>query len=168
MSQPLHGEVIGRSREERFRSAETRIGAMTKVLDELVSLPGTGIKVGLDPIIGLVPVVGDVISAVAGGWIILEAARFGIPRIVVARMVVNLVVDLAIGAIPFLGDVFDFFSRSNSANLALFRRHALDANASTRGQQAFFVGLVLLLIGIIWLVAVLISSVIGWLVSLLR
>ncbi len=168
MSQPLQGEVIGPSREERFRAAETRISYLSTVLDELIRLPGSGIKVGLDPILGLIPVVGDVVSAAAGSWIILEAARFGIPRVVVGRMVVNLVVDLLLGAIPFFGDIFDFFSRSNSANLALFRRHALDEHASTRGQQAFFVGLLLLLVGIIWLAAVLIAAVVGWVVSLLR
>ena len=79
--------------------------------------PGTDFSVGLDPIVGLIPIVGDAMAAVVGGWVIAEAARFGIPRIVLGRMVVNLLVDLAIGLIPFIGDVFDFAIRSNSRNI---------------------------------------------------
>ena len=71
-------------------------------------MPGTSFKVGLDPIIGLIPVAGDAVAALVGGWVIIEAARFGIPRIVLARMVLNLSVDLAIGLIPIIGDLYDF------------------------------------------------------------
>jgi hypothetical protein len=74
-------------------------------------------------------------------------------------MAVNLVVDLAIGAIPFLGDLFDFAFRSNSANLELFRRHALDPGASTRGEQAFFAGLLLVLVGLAWLLLLAVGAV---------
>lgn len=152
MQGSIEGDVVGASRAERFRAVERRIGRVTHALDELVGIPGTPVRVGLDPIVGLIPVVGDAVAAIVGAWVIGEAARFGIPRIVIARMVVNLVVDLAIGAIPFLGDLYDFAFRSNSRNLALFRRHALEPDASTRGDQAFFAGLALLAVGVLWLV----------------
>jgi len=161
----LDGEVVGPSRAERFAAAERRIERVTRVLDELIAVPGTPIKVGLDPIIGLVPVAGDAVAAVVGTWVILEASRFGIPRLVLGRMVVNLAVDLAIGAIPLIGDVYDAFFRSNTRNLDLFRRHALDPDASTRGQQAFFVGLALLVVGLLWLGAMAIGAVMDWLAS---
>jgi hypothetical protein len=161
----VRGDVVGLSRAERFAAAERRIGRVTHALDELVSVPGTQIKVGLDPLIGLIPVAGDAVAALVGAWVILEASRFGIPRVVLGRMILNLGVDLAIGAIPLLGDVYDLFFRSNSRNLDLFRRHALDPGASTRGQQAFFVGLALLLVGIIWLIALALGALIGWLGS---
>jgi hypothetical protein len=148
----IEGDIVGASRAERFGAAERRIGRVTHALDELIAVPGTPVRVGLDPVIGLIPVVGDAVAALVGVWVIAEAARFGIPRLVLGRMAVNLVVDLAIGAIPLLGDIFDFAFRSNSANLELFRRHALDPGASTRGQQTFFVGLLLLLVGIAWLI----------------
>jgi hypothetical protein len=77
-------------------------------------------------------------------------------------MVVNTVVDLAVGAIPVLGDLFDVVSRSNSRNLALFRRHALDPAASTRGEQAALAGLLVLVVGLLWLAA----TAIGWLLSI--
>jgi hypothetical protein len=157
----VHGDVVGLSRAERFTAAERRIGRVTHVLDELVSVPGTSIKVGLDPVIGVIPIAGDALAALVGVWVILEASRFGIPRVVLGRMVANLVVDLGIGAIPLIGDAYDLFFRSNSRNLDLFRRHALDPGASTRGEQAFFVGLVVLAIGLLWLAA----TVIGWIGS---
>ena len=159
MQSSIKGEVIGASRSERFHAAERRIERVTHALDELVGIPGTSVKVGLDPVVGLIPVVGDIIGAVVGAWVIGEAARFGIPRIVLARMSVNLVVDLAIGAIPFLGDLYDFAFRSNSRNLALFRRHALEPETSTRGEGAFFLGLALLVIGVLWLILTTIGAV---------
>ena len=148
------GQVYGASRTERFHAAEARIARITQLLDELISVPGTPIRVGLDPVIGLVPVVGDVVAAAAGAWVIAEAARFGVPRVVLARMVTNLLLDLGVGAIPVLGDAYDLFFRSNSRNLELFRRHALDPGASTRNERAFFGGLLLLLVGLFWLALV--------------
>src|SRR5688572_22193651 len=151
MVRSMQGDVVGSSRAERFRAAERRIGRVTHALDELVAVPGTPVRVGLDPIVGLIPVVGDVVSGIVGAWVIGEAARFGVPRIVLGRMVVNLAVDVAIGAIPLLGDLYDVAFRSNSRNLALFRRHALEPDASMRGDQAFFLGLLLLMVGVVWL-----------------
>ena len=160
-SMALRGEVVGASRAERFAAAERRIARMTRLLDELIEVPGTPIKVGLDPIIGLIPVAGDAVSAMAGGWVILEASRFGVPKVILARMVVNLALDLGIGAIPVIGDAYDLFFRSNSRNLALFRKHALDRAASTRGEQSVFIGLALLIVGIVWLVVTALGALIG-------
>jgi hypothetical protein len=159
----MQGEVIGASRAERFEGVERRIGRVTRLLDDVVRVPGTGIRVGLDPVIGLVPVVGDAVSALAGAWVIAEAARFGIPRVVLARMVVNLLADLGIGAIPLIGDLYDVVFRSNARNLDLFRRHALDPGATTRGEQAFLVGLVLVIVGVVWLALVLLGVALDWL-----
>lgn len=169
MARPVSGDVLeGSSRAERFHAAEARIQRVTHLLDELVPIPGTGQRVGLDPVIGLIPIVGDVTAAAVGGWVILEAARFGVPRWALGRMVVNLVVDLAIGLIPLLGDLFDIVSRSNSANLAIFRRHALDPDATTTGHKAFFAGLVLMLVGLIWLTVWLTARLFELVVGLFR
>ena len=161
-SRAIRGEVVGAGRAERFAAFERRFAAVSRLMDEMVVLPGTSIRVGLDPLVGLIPVVGDAISGVIGLWLIAEATRFGVPRIVVGRMVVNTGVDLAVGAIPILGDMFDVVSRSNSRNLALFRRHALDPSASTRNEQLVLAGIVLVAVGLLWLVA----SAIGWLLSI--
>ena len=152
---------MGASRAERFAAAERRIGRMTRLLDELIEVPGTSIKIGLDPVIGLIPVAGDAVSALAGGWVILEASRFGLPRVILGRMVLNLALDLGIGAIPLIGDAYDLFFRSNSRNLDLFRKHALDPDSSTRGEQALFIGLALLIVGIVWLVVMALGAFLG-------
>lgn len=148
---PVSGTVVGRSRHERFRAFERRFTRVSGLLDDVVRIPGTKQRVGLDPVIGLIPGVGDLATAIVGGWLIIEAARFRIPGIVLARMIVNTSVDLVIGAIPLIGDLFDIVSRSNARNLELFRRHALDVEASTTGHRLFFAGVVLVLVGSLWL-----------------
>jgi hypothetical protein len=158
----VSGPVVGPSRSERFHAFERRYAAVSRVLDDLVPIPGTNQRVGLDPVIGLVPWIGDLVSAGVGFWLIAEAARFKIPSVVLVRMVLNTLVDLAVGAIPFLGDLFDIVSRSNRRNLELFRRHATDAYASTTEHRAFLAGLLLVVVGLIWLVALFL----GWLLSI--
>jgi hypothetical protein len=158
----VRGEVVGDARADRYAAFERRFATVSRVMDELVAIPGTSVRIGLDPIIGLVPVVGDALSALVGFWLIAEAARFGVPRIVVGRMVANTVVDLGVGSVPVLGDLFDVVSRSNSRNLALFRRHALDPTASTRGEVAALAAIILILVGLVWLIA----NAIGWLLSI--
>jgi len=156
------GTVVGRSRAERFRDAERRIGFVSRLMDDLVPIPGTSHRIGLDPVLGLVPVAGDLVSALAGVWIIVEAVRFGIPGVVLLRMAWNTAVDLVVGAIPLLGDLFDVVFRSNRRNLELFRRHALDPAASTAEHWTFVAGLAVVAIGLLWLV----WSAIAWLLSI--
>ena len=85
------------------------------------------------------------------------------PLVVLARMVVNLLVDTVLGFIPFLGDMFDLFSKANAQNLALFRRYALEPEASTSEHRLFFVGLGAILLGLLWLA----WQALGWLIGLL-
>jgi hypothetical protein len=156
------GEIVGQSRAERFSAAERRILAISRVMDDLFTVPGTGRRFGLDPIIGLIPAIGDVIGAIPGIYLIAEAAHFRLPPVVLARMTFNTMVDMAIGIIPFIGDVFDFFSKSNANNLKLFRRYALEPEGSTREHRLFFAGLALILIGVLWLTL----TVLAWLIGL--
>ena len=157
----VSGPVVGQSRSERFVAFERRYAGVSRVLDELVPIPGTNQRIGVDPVVGLIPWVGDFVSAAVGLWLIAEAARFRIPNVVLARMLLNTFVDLGIGLIPILGDLFDIVSRSNSRNLELFRRHATDPGAPTTGHALFLAGLLLIAVGIVWLVA----TALGWLLS---
>lgn len=151
------------SRQGRVRAAETRIRWLAVLLDDLIELPGTGRRIGLGPVVGLVPVVGDLIAAAPGAWLILEAARFRLPPSVLARMVVNLVVDLVVGAVPVIGDLFDFGFKSNLRNLELFRRYASDPGASTRPHRMFLGGILLVALGLVAALGWLVVALIGWL-----
>jgi hypothetical protein len=144
-------------RTERVIAAERRIGAVAHLLDDIVRVPGTSTRVGLDPIIGLVPFLGDIVSGIVSAWIVVEAARFRLPTVVLLRMIMNAGLDFTIGLVPFLGDLFDLAYKANTRNLELFHRHATDPGASTAGSTALVAGVVLVFVGMIWAGIVLIS-----------
>ena len=100
-----------------------RIEAMETLLERSFVIPGINRPVGLDAIAGLIPVVGDIVTAGMGAWIIWEANNLGLPKWKLWRMAGNVVFDSAVGAIPVAGDVFDFLFRSNSRNLRIVKRH---------------------------------------------
>ena len=109
-----------------------RIEAMEKLLERSLTIPGTKIPIGLDALAGLIPVAGDLITAAMGAWMIWEARNLGLPRWQMWRMAANIGFDTAIGAVPVVGDVFDFAFRSNSKNLRIIKRH-LDRNHPSTG-----------------------------------
>ena len=96
---------------------------IARLMDSAVTVPGTRITLGLDVVLGLIPGVGDALGALISSQLILTAARHGAPVHVLARMLGNLAVDAAVGAIPLLGDLFDVAFRANRRNLALLERH---------------------------------------------
>ena len=100
-----------------------RIEAMEKMLERSFVVPGINQPVGLDFIVGLVPVVGDVIAAAMGSWIVWEARNLGMSKWQLTRMAANVGFDTAIGLVPFVGDAADFFFRSNTRNLRIIRKH---------------------------------------------
>jgi len=104
-------------------SVRQRIEMMEHLLEGMLVLPGTRFRFGLDAILGLVPILGDLLSASMGVWIIWEARNLGMSRWQLLRMSANVGIDTAIGAIPLVGDAFDFVFRSNSRNLRIIRKH---------------------------------------------
>jgi Domain of unknown function (DUF4112) len=100
-----------------------RLEALGRLMDGMFVLPGTNIRLGLDAIIGLVPVAGDVISGLVSSYLIWEARQLGAPRWLIARMMANTFLDTTIGAIPVVGDAFDLLFRANMKNMALLRKH---------------------------------------------
>lgn len=100
-----------------------RVETLEIILERSFVIPGINRPVGLDAIAGLVPVVGDVITAVMGAYLIWEARNLGMPKWKIWRMMGNLGVDTALGAIPLVGDAFDFMFRSNTRNLKIIKRH---------------------------------------------
>jgi hypothetical protein len=104
-------------------SISRRMEMLEKVLERAFTVPGLRRKVGLDAVVGLVPVAGDIVSAALGMYIVWEAGNLGMPKWQLARMTANVGIDTLLGAIPFAGDLFDFVFRSNSRNLRIVRKH---------------------------------------------
>jgi hypothetical protein len=104
-------------------SIRRRIESLERLLERSIPVPGTKQAVGLDSVVGLIPVAGDVFGAAMGAYLVWEASLLGLPKWKLLRMAGNVAFDSAVGAIPFAGDVFDFVFRSNSRNLKMLKRH---------------------------------------------
>jgi uncharacterized protein DUF4112 len=128
------------------------------VMDELIRVPGTRFRFGLDPVIGLIPGLGDTASALISALCLIYAARCGIPRITLARMSLNILINEVVGIVPGLGDAFSFWFKSNVRNRRLLEEHLNEVRKPRRGDWIF--------VGII-LGAVFVVVVIGLAVSLL-
>ena len=132
-------------------SNDTRLDHLRRFgywMDEGIRLPGTRLRIGLDPIIGLVPGLGDALGALLGTAILLEAVRRRTPRSTLVRMIGNIALDALLGAVPLLGDLFDAAWKANLKNLALLERHLTEPSRAKRADRLFLAvlgGLLLLL-----------------------
>jgi len=152
------------------RSVQSRalaeVETLAWLLDNSIPVPGTGgRRFGIDAVIGFVPVVGDLVSGGIGLFVVWRGARLGLPRVVVARMLANSAIDLAVGSIPIAGDAFDLWFKANTRNLGLMRRHLEQPDLSTRNEWLVLLGLigaVALILGFIgWLLVSLFTTVVG-------
>jgi len=109
---------------------------VARLLDDALPIPGTAWRIGLDPLLGLVPGVGDALGALASAYVVLLAIRAGAPAAVAARMIVNLLVDAVVGAVPALGDLFDFGWKANVRNLALLEAWVAEPARTRRLSRA--------------------------------
>lgn len=121
---------------------------LAQVLDRSIRLPGTDIRIGLDPILGLIPGFGDAVASLAGSMILFLAAQSHVPKIVLVRMSVNIALNGLIGSIPVFGDVFSVWFQSNIRNVELLERHLEEGRTSTLADWGFVIGLLLLIIGV--------------------
>ena len=129
------------------------VARVARLMDNQFRLPGTRFRFGLDPLLGLLPVVGDLSTLAVSGALLLTMMRHGASGAVVVRMTFNILLDTIVGAIPLVGNVFDFAYKSNERNVALLRRHYAEGRHRGSGK-----GLVLLLL--IGFVAV--FALVGW------
>src|SRR5919108_383043 len=119
-----------------------RLDALRKVaqlLDSAFVVPGTSLRIGLDPIVGLVPGIGDLISPLFTLGILWQARELGIPKVVQLRMIFNVAIDTVVGLMPVLGDLFDFAWKANDMNMALLDRHAYEEHRASPGDWLFVV-----------------------------
>jgi hypothetical protein len=114
-----------------------RLRRLVVLFDSAFRVPGTRIRFGIDPIIGLIPGLGDMTSPVIATLIIWQATRLRVPKIVLVRMALNALIDAGVGAIPVVGDLFDFGWKSNDWNLSLLERHARPGTQPSAGDWLF-------------------------------
>lgn len=136
-------------RTRRQIEVEESLENLSKYLDGLFRVPGTGWRFGLDALIGLVPNVGDTLTSFASFYILVAGVRYGVPKITLLRMAFNIGLDYLVGAIPFIGDAFDFFWKSNKRNMDLIRERGTGKDKGTTGDYIFVFGIILLLIGLL-------------------
>ncbi|HEU4453612.1 MAG TPA: DUF4112 domain-containing protein [Longimicrobium sp.] len=123
-----------------------RLDGLAYLLDNSIPIPGTGRRVGLDAVIGLVPGVGDAAGSLLSAYIVVEAARAGTPFPVLARMVMNVAIEGIVGAVPFLGDLFDAAWKANDRNVRLLRAAMASPDATRRSSKGVVLGVILLLL----------------------
>ncbi|MGJ3249203.1 MAG: DUF4112 domain-containing protein [Elainellaceae cyanobacterium] len=149
----------------RRAEALKRIRALGHLLDNAVPIPGSSYRVGLDPLLGLIPGAGDVVSLVLSAYIVIEAARFKLSASTLFRMVLNILLEAVVGTVPLLGDAVDFVWKANAQNLALLETHLNDPQPNQAADKKFiviaFIILAALVIGAIALMVLILHGIIA-------
>lgn len=135
----------------------------SRLLDSAILVPGTSYRIGLDPILGLIPGIGDLVSPLFTIGLLWQARDLGVPRVVQARMIFNVAIDACLGAVPLLGDLFDFVWKANDRNLVLLERHATQERRGGIGDWAFVAGMTLIVLAL----AAIPFVIAGWLIALI-
>jgi hypothetical protein len=135
------------------------------LLDDVIRIPGTKLRIGIDPLLGLLPVGGDVAGGVLSGYIILAAARAGAPSAILLRMGVNVLIDAVVGTVPLLGDLFDAGWKANRRNALLLQQY-VDKPAPVKRSSRAVVVLVLLVLALVLIGATALSiMLLRWLIG---
>ena len=140
---------------------------LSQLLDNAIPIPGTPYRIGIDPILGLLPGGGDTLTGALSAYIIVEAAQMGLPHQVIGQMVANLLLDSVIGIVPVLGDLFDLGWKANVKNIALLKQHLPQTQDRLQSNRLFVIGLSLLLVVIVMGFATLTVILIRWLWNLI-
>ncbi len=115
-------EALDRTLPNGVAATHARLAALARVMDSAIRVPGTNVTFGLDALLGLVPVLGNIATTLISSYLILEARRLGVSKFTLMRMMGNVGMDSVISAIPFAGNIGDVFFKANRRNLALLRR----------------------------------------------
>ncbi|MDJ1184165.1 DUF4112 domain-containing protein [Roseofilum casamattae] len=136
------GQSEKNTRVERLRS-------LSNLLDNAIAIPGSNYRVGIDPLIGLLPGGGDFLSSALSAYIVIEATRFGLPKETLGRMVMNVLIDTFVGIIPVLGDLYDVTWKANSLNVQLLEDHLENPSSSKKADRGFVALIIITLVSII-------------------
>ncbi|SRR5579883_763210 len=146
-------------------STMKRLRQISRLLDKVVTVPGLNLNIGVDPIIGLIPVGGDFLGVLLSAYIVLEAARMGVSAPTLSRMAINIIVDGLVGSVPFFGDLFDFAWTANEYNIKLIEEHLTSPHRRKKADGWFILmllaGLLIFAIGLVALTVIVIRLLIG-------
>jgi hypothetical protein len=155
-AQEIDFDVVDKetSRPVRRLGDDQLIAFVSRLMDTVFTIPGTNIKFGLDPILGLLPGFGDTATAIISALLIAQSARYGVPRIILARMAGNVLLNTALGSVPLVGDAFSVWFKSNARNYDLLRRHASTRRPGSWRDWAFVLALLGAILALVILVVV--------------
>lgn len=132
-------EVLPPEEKEKRRSLEALFRWIALVMDELIRWPNTKFRFGVDPLIGLIPGIGDTASAFVSALVLIQAARRGLPKILLARMSLNILINEIVGIVPGIGDAFSFWFKSNTRNYDLLRNYHAAAREARMSDWVFVI-----------------------------
>lgn len=144
----------------------TRLRGLSRVLDNAIAIPGIGYRIGLDPLIGLLPGGGDLMAGLISIYIVVEAARLGVPAATLGRMGLNILTEVVMGSIPMLGDLFDVVWKANARNVGLLEQHIRHPIPSRRTDKLFAIVLISMLLAVVIGAATLSLLFVRWLLQL--
>ncbi len=161
---PLKPGVPGTGRfaaaNQLFRNEN--LDMLAHLLDDCFRIPGTSIRFGVDGIVGLIPGLGDVLAGLASSLLVIAAWARGVPYVTLARMVVNLGIDVLIGSIPILGDAFDIGWKANRRNYALITKHLNEPRHNRWRDWFFLAGIALILLLTFTLPVIVLVALVDW------
>jgi len=149
--QEVDWEVLPPEEKKKRQSLEPLFKWFALIMDEIIRVPGTNFRFGLDPLLGLIPGIGDTSSALVSAVALIQALRLGVPKILLARMALNIFVNEIVGIIPVVGDAFSFWFKSNSRNLEILKSHRLGTAPPSATDWLFVIGV---LVGLLVIVCV--------------
>jgi hypothetical protein len=138
-------EVLPPEEKGKRKALEPIFKWLAYIMDEVVRVPGTQFRFGLDPLLGLIPGIGDTSSALVSAFALIQAVRIGVPKVLLMRMALNVFVNELIGVVPVVGDAFSFWFKSNARNYEIIKHHRLGTTAPKRSDWFFVIGILLLL-----------------------
>ena len=134
-----------------------RLKRLSERLDNTFTIPGTKYKIGIEALIGAVPIIGDLIGGILASYIMYSGMKMGAPPQIIARMAVNIAIDFAIGSIPIIGDLFDLVWKANKKNVELIEDATLDDKEEQKLNYLIITALILVLLGILLLILTIFS-----------
>ena len=165
--QEVDWEVLPPEEKRKRQGLEPLFKWLAYIMDEALRVPGTQFRFGLDPIIGLIPGIGDTSSALVSAFALVQAVRLGVPKVLLMRMALNILVNEVVGVVPVVGDAFSFWFKSNARNYEIIKTHRLGSNTARKSDWLFVIGVLFVLVAVVVIGIALSFLVLGAIVRLL-